>query len=97
MLRKTQVEKLHNMNKTSTKPNKVLDGFLLLHSCGVKLPHEAIKSRISGENIIDVREEDLVYFRNLTHADFSDNSLNLAWLVNLEGVSEMDLQNNNMG
>lgn len=42
---------------------KILDGFLLLYSCRVKLPHEAIRSKLSGENIVDVREEDLVYFK----------------------------------
>ena len=27
---------------------KLLDGFLLLFSCRVKLPHEAIRSKLSG-------------------------------------------------
>ena len=27
---------------------KLLDGFLLLYSCRVKLPHEAIRSKLSG-------------------------------------------------
>jgi len=43
--------------------NKILDGFLLLYSCRVKLPHEAIRSKLSGENIVDVREEDMMYFK----------------------------------
>ena len=33
---------------------KILDGFLLLHSCRVKNPQEAIKSRLTGENIAKV-------------------------------------------
>jgi hypothetical protein len=55
----------------------MLDGFLLLYSCRVKLPHEAIRSKLASENIVDVREEDLVYFKNLTYLDVSDNSLYL--------------------
>jgi hypothetical protein len=51
----------------------MLDGFLLLYSCRVKLPHEAIRSKLAGENIVDVREEDLIYFKNLTYLDVSDN------------------------
>jgi len=53
----------------------MLDGFLLLYSCRVKLPHEAIRSKLCGENIVDVREEDLVYFKNLVYLDVSDNSI----------------------
>lgn len=41
---------------------KLLDGFLLLYSCRVKLPHEAIRSKLSGQNIVEVVEEDLCYF-----------------------------------
>lgn len=52
---------------------KVLDGFMLLHSCRVKLPHEAIRSKVSAQGIVDVREEDLLYFKNLTYLDISDN------------------------
>jgi hypothetical protein len=44
----------------------MLDGLLLMHSCRVKNPNEAIKSKLAGENIVDVREEDLLYFPNLT-------------------------------
>lgn len=64
-------------HRTETRKNhKVLDGFLLLYSCRVKLPHEAIRSKLSGENIVDVREEDLVYFKqNLKFLDVSDNSI----------------------
>lgn len=63
---------------------KILDGFLLLFSCRVKLPHEAIRSKLSGENIVDVREEDLVYFKqNLKFLDISDNSIYLEQLINL--------------
>lgn len=71
--RQAYADKLSAHNKASAKPPKILDGFLLLHSCAVKLPHEAIRSKIAGENVIDVREEDLVYFKNLTFIDLSDN------------------------
>lgn len=69
----------------------MLDGFLLLYSCRVKLPHEAIRSKLSGENIVDVREEDLVYFKNLNFLDVSDNSIYLEQLVNLINLEELDM------
>jgi Leucine-rich repeat (LRR) protein len=72
----------------------MLDGFLLLHSCNVKLPHEVVTSKLSSQHITDVREEDLAYFKNLTFIDLSDNQVNLEWLRNLESVEEIDLQNN---
>jgi len=74
----------------------MLDGFLLLHSCRVKLPHEAIKSKLSGENISEVREEDLVYFKNLVELDLSDNSIGMESLANLVSLERLDLQYNNL-
>jgi hypothetical protein len=74
----------------------MLDGFLLLYSCRVKLPHEAIRSKLAGENIVDVREEDLVYFKNLVFLDVSDNSVYLEQLMNLVSLEELDLQYNNL-
>lgn len=59
------------------KVEKVLDGILLMHSCRVRNPMQAIRSKLTSENIVDVREEDLIYFRNLTHLDLSDNHVNL--------------------
>lgn len=44
------------------KSGKLLDGFLILYSCRVKLPHEAIKSKLDHQNIMEVIEEDLCYF-----------------------------------
>jgi hypothetical protein len=41
------------------KQGKLLDGFLLLDSCMVKLPHEAIRSKLVDQNIVEVVEEDL--------------------------------------
>lgn len=41
---------------------KLLDGFLILYSCRVKLPHEAIKSKLASQRIVEVIEEDLCYF-----------------------------------
>jgi Leucine-rich repeat (LRR) protein len=79
------------------KNHKVLDGFLLLYSCRVKLPHEAIRSKLNGENIVDVREEDLVYFKqNLKFLDISDNNVAIEQLVNLQALEELDLQYNNL-
>ena len=69
---------------------------MLLYSCRVKLPHEAITSKLSGENIIDVREEDLVYFKNLISLDISDNSVTVEQLVNLASLQTLDLQYNNL-
>jgi Leucine-rich repeat (LRR) protein len=79
------------------RSNKILDGFLLLYSCRVKLPHEAIRSKLSGESIVDVREEDLAYFKqNLKFLDVSDNSIAMEKLLNLQNLEELDLQYNNI-
>ena len=51
----------------------MLDAQLLLYSCRVKQPRQAIKSKLAGENIVDVKEEDLIEFINLTTLDISDN------------------------
>ena len=80
----------------SKKFEKILDGFLLLYSCRVKIPNQAIKSKLSGENIVDVKEEDLAYFTNLTHLDVSDNQILMSQLLNLVSLEELDMQYNNM-
>ena len=59
------------------KTGKLLDGFLILYSCRVKLPHEAIKSKLDSQNIMEVIEEDLCYFQNLSAIDLSDNHVRL--------------------
>lgn len=59
------------------KHGKLLDGFLILYSCRVKLPHEAIKSKLDSQNIMEVIEEDLCYFQNLNSIDLSDNHVRL--------------------
>jgi len=61
----------------------MLDGFMLLYSCRVKLPHEALKSRLSSSKLIDVSENDLVYFKNLVFLDISDNEVRVEQLTNL--------------
>jgi len=73
------------------KHEKTLDGLLLMYSCRVKNPLLAMNSKLSSENIIDVREEDLKYFPNLTKLDLSDNSVNLRSLLNLSSLKELDL------
>lgn len=56
------------------------------------MPHEAIRSKLSGESIVDVREEDLAYFKqNLKFLDVSDNSIGMEKLLNLQNLEELDL------
>lgn len=74
----------------------MLDGFFLLYSCRVKIPNQAIKSKLASQNIVDVKEEDLVYFTNLTHLDISDNHIMLSQLLNLTSLEELDAQYNNL-
>lgn len=73
---------------------KLLDGFLILFSCRVKLPHESIKSKLASQNIVEVIEEDLCYFQNLNSIDLSDNRVRLEQLKNLKALSEVNLQYN---
>eukprot|EP00347_Sterkiella_histriomuscorum_P024110 403332273 len=90
-------QQVQHRNNEPKRLQKILDGFLLLFSCRVKLPHEAIRSKLSGENIVDVREEDLVYFKqNLRYLDISDNSVYLEQLVNLQNLEELDIQYNSL-
>lgn len=59
------------------KAHKLLDGFLLLFSCRVKLPHEAIRSKLASSQIADVVEDDLCYFQSLVTLDLSDNCVRM--------------------
>lgn len=76
------------------KQGKLLDGFLLLDSCMVKLPHEAIRSKLVDQNILEVVEEDLCYFQNLTFLDVSDNRIKIEQLANLTNLVELFIQFN---
>ena len=78
----------------SRLPARILDGFLLLYSCRVKLPHEAIRSKLASMNINDVTEEDLEFFKNLTYLDISDNRVQMHQLMNLVSLQELDMQYN---
>ena len=76
------------------KTQRILDGFLLLYSCRVKLPHEAIRSKLASMNIVEVTEEDLEYFKNLTYLDISDNQVYMHNLMNLTNLQELDIHYN---
>ena len=78
------------------KAAKVLDGVLLMHSCRVRNPFQAIRSKLSNQGIIEVREEDLIYFKNLTHLDLSDNQVSMNQFKNLVALEELDLQYNDL-
>ena len=84
------------LQQQSKNDQKMLDGFLLLHSCKVKLPHEAVHSKLQGMNITQVRDDDLGYFKNLLSIDLADNQVQLDWLANLQNIQEVDLQYNNL-
>ena len=73
---------------------KLLDGFLLLYSCRVKLPHEAIKSKLNAQAIVEVIEEDLCYFQNLNSLDLSDNFVKLEQMKNLKALIDLNIQYN---
>ena len=60
------------------------------------LPHDAVHAKLPGQSIFDVRMEDLLYFKNLTSIDLSDNKISLEWLRNLENIEEIDLQYNSL-
>lgn len=87
-------DRLVRQGQPPQRQDKVLDGFLLLFSCNKKLPHEAVISKLPSQQITDVRDEDLAYFKNLISLDLSDNRVNLEWLKNLEAIEEIDLQYN---
>ncbi|CDW73960.1 leucine rich repeat family protein [Stylonychia lemnae] len=93
----SQEQKLLQMAQQEQMPEKMgklLDGFLILYSCRVKLPHESIKSKLASQKIVEVIEEDLCYFQNLNSIDLSDNRVRLEQLKNLKALSEVNLQYN---
>ena len=82
-------QQMMDQQSKSQKPKRLgllLDGFLILWSCRVRLPHEAIKSKLSSRQIVDVIEEDLCYFSNLTSLDLADNKVRLEQLRNLINI-----------
>ena len=72
-----QAQNQRAINKVPQRLGLLLDGFLILFSCRVRLPHEAIKSKLSSKQIVDVIEEDLCYFQNLTTLDLADNKVRM--------------------
>ena len=77
--------------QTAEPVGKLLDGFLILYSCRVKLPHEAIKSKLASQRIVEVIEEDLCYFQNLNAIDLSDNKVRVEQLKNLKSLVDVNL------
>ena len=78
--KQSAIQQMIHDDSKSNKPKRLgllLDGFLILWSCRVRLPHEAIKSKLSSKQIVDVIEEDLCYFQNLTSLDLADNKVRL--------------------
>jgi Leucine-rich repeat (LRR) protein len=61
-------------------------------ACRVKMPHLAIRAKLASSNYCDVIEEDLTFFKNLTHLDLSDNNVHIHQLTNLVSLEELDLQ-----
>lgn len=57
----------------------------------MKVPAHAIRSKLTGHNIVDVKQDDMLAFPNLTHLDVSDNSLQLHQLSHLLSLRELDL------
>jgi Leucine-rich repeat (LRR) protein len=88
---------LQPLQAVQPKRVKMLDGFMLLYSCRVKLPQEAVKSKLPSLHINDVVEDDLLYFTNLVHLDISDNEIQtMEQLENLKKLRELNLSSNNI-
>lgn len=88
-----RLQRLATTEETATE-KKILDGFLLLHSCRVKNPQQAVKSKLVGENIVEVEEGDLLFFQNLTYLNISENHVRLEQLANLKTLRELHIQYN---
>jgi len=54
---------------------RLLDGFLVLAAAGCSLPDDVVTANLSSLQIVDVAEEDLVFFTHLRNLDASDNKL----------------------
>jgi len=91
--KKKAIRKLMSAGETLVE-RKILDGFLLLHSCRVKNPQQAVKSKLSGENIVEVEEGDLLFFPNLAYLNISENKVRIEQLANLKALRELHIQYN---
>lgn len=88
------VYKLYKNPIKAYNTGRLLDGFLLLESCKVELPHEAISAKISSMKIVEVATEDLKYFSNLSTLDASDNRIDFKALIDLVSLVELNLNCN---
>ncbi|KAF0692549.1 Aste57867_16361 [Aphanomyces stellatus] len=71
-----------------------LDGFLLLDTCRVEFPEEAIRADVNSRNIRSVVSDDLLFFTNLVFLDMSDNQAPLEPVGALHALKELDFQCN---
>jgi Leucine-rich repeat (LRR) protein len=78
---------------TSQSENS-LDGFVLLEAAGMTLPDDVIYAVLSGKRLMNVVEEDLVFFSNLLYLDLSENSVSLEHFKNLPNLMELRLSCN---
>ena len=63
-------------SEDSVEKSGVLDGFLLCERAAAELPEHVFHAKVSGYDISEVVEEDLMYFTSLTSIDLSDNNIN---------------------
>ena len=75
---------------------RILDGFLLLDSCGVELPEQAMRADLQDMDIEGVTEEDLAFFSNLCSVDLGENCVPLELLRTLPALQELRLHCNSV-
>jgi hypothetical protein len=77
-----------------TQYNKLLEGFLLLETCGVEQPQDAIKAKLNGIGLSQVKQGDFKFFVNLSSLELADNQLSLEKLVTFPTLVDLSLMCN---
>lgn len=77
-----------------TQYNKLLEGFLLLETCGVEQPQDAIKAKLNGVGLSHVKQGDFKFFVNLSSLELADNLLNLEDLMTFPSLTDLSLMCN---
>lgn len=75
---------------------KLLDGFLILHTCHTDEPEDVCLCRLPSHNLNILNAEDFSLFINLVHLDLSDNHIPFAPLGEFRRLKILELACNNL-
>ncbi len=74
----------------------VLDGYYILTLSKCELPNEVITLKISHKDLININQQELKFFENLSYIDADHNNLNLDNFFCLKNLKKLSLSSNNI-